>query len=304
VIPAATFTTPENTAHTVVVGGLLGRHPSAALHRPEATVGEAHALLSLRGGRLVLIALRGSLFVDSEPAGEVVLRKGQSLGLGREVTLRVEALHLPETVLGLAGLGEEPVALDPGPWSILPGPTLAAGLRPEARALLAPLGLGWALLQDGRSRAFGPGDKIELDGHRLTGLDLPLSYATRKRTVVVEAPAGPTLEIEVWRAITRLRAADGHHLDLVGHPARILREIVLNGQPMHWLELAEVLWEEKEVDLRANWRRQLQVLRRKLRVAGIRSDLVRSLGDGRAMLDLRPGDRLVDHTYAEGEGPV
>ncbi len=46
-------------------GELIGRNPVAGLTLDDASVSEAHALVSLRGGRFVLLGLRGVFTVDA-----------------------------------------------------------------------------------------------------------------------------------------------------------------------------------------------------------------------------------------------
>ncbi|MCK6502242.1 hypothetical protein L6R53_02365 [Myxococcota bacterium] len=284
------------------VGGMIGRAPGSALCVDQPTISEAHAIVSLRGGRLVLLGLRGALEVDGERVAEVVLREGQDLRLGGSVTVHVLSVDLPRTVLAVQ-IGRDRTVLDSGTWSVLAGPRLVRGDVEGALGRLRPREGGWLWDQGGDVRAVGAGAQVDLAEGVLRFVDLPLSEASRPRTVGADAPVSLPLRIEVWRELSRITTADGRRLDLVGHPARILRELVLNGEPTHWEELAGTIWEGTEVHLRDSWRRQLQVLRRKLRAAGVRVDLVQSLGDGRAMLDLRSGDVLEDRTFDAREGP-
>ncbi len=81
-------------------GELIGRNPVAGLTLDDASVSEAHALVSLRGGRFVLLGLRGVFTVDAgtTPVQRVELRPGQTLRLSRNAVLHVEDIRLPDTV--------------------------------------------------------------------------------------------------------------------------------------------------------------------------------------------------------------
>ncbi|MEL6348923.1 MAG: FHA domain-containing protein, partial [Myxococcota bacterium] len=57
-------------------GDIIGRLAGAALRLNEAHISEAHALVSLRGDQLMLLALRGVLSVNGRPCASVVLQPG------------------------------------------------------------------------------------------------------------------------------------------------------------------------------------------------------------------------------------
>ncbi len=61
------FQLPDGTQRDLYPGDIIGRLWSAALHVDDARVSEAHALVSLRGRELQLLALRGRFAVDSTP---------------------------------------------------------------------------------------------------------------------------------------------------------------------------------------------------------------------------------------------
>lgn len=88
-------------------GELVGRNPVAGLMVDDASVSEAHALVSLRGGRFVLLGLRGVFTVDggTTPVRRIELRPGQVIHLSRHAKLRVDDVRLPDTVLWLVGPG-------------------------------------------------------------------------------------------------------------------------------------------------------------------------------------------------------
>ena len=90
----------------------------------------------------------------------------------------------------------------------------------------------------------------------------------------------------------------GPPLTLGGMQARLVSELVAIGGPVSWTALAEELWpDETDPHLR---RGRLDTLlsrvRRRMRAAGLRSDLVRADGSGAIELLLYPADKVEDRT--------
>ena len=86
-------------------GDINGRLRSAALTIADARISEAHAMVSLRGRELMLLALRGRLAVDGEQRSKVVLREGLRVHLAPDFGVSVDELVLPETVTAIEGDG-------------------------------------------------------------------------------------------------------------------------------------------------------------------------------------------------------
>ena len=123
---------PRATVRFLILGGrsvalcpgdMIGRLESAALPIDDPRVSEAHAMVSLRGGRLCLLALRGRLVVRRAAASVVRLEPGVRISLVEGIELVVEAVELPDTALALEGLGPAPLRLVP--------PVCALTLRPR-----------------------------------------------------------------------------------------------------------------------------------------------------------------------------
>lgn len=110
-LPSASFTLLHDahpgTARRVDLGpgDLIGRLPGAALQIADPRVSEAHAMVSLRGGELVLLALRRRFTLGGEPRTQVVREPGLELDLAEGVSLHCSEVTLPEAVLALRAPG-------------------------------------------------------------------------------------------------------------------------------------------------------------------------------------------------------
>lgn len=90
----------------------------------------------------------------------------------------------------------------------------------------------------------------------------------------------------------------GERLAIDGIPARILSELGSMGVPVEWRTPSKLLWPD-EGDDKARRQRidaALARLRRRLRDARIRADLVRTDRTGNVELFLGPHDRIEDAT--------
>ena len=96
-----TLRTADGREHELGHGDLIGRLWSARLQLASPDISEAHALVSLRGGELHLLGLRGLFAYKGKPCKDLVLAPGQVLALSREVTVEVVDVVLPEETLGI-----------------------------------------------------------------------------------------------------------------------------------------------------------------------------------------------------------
>lgn len=290
--------TASELADQVVVvghGDLIGRMSSASLRLDDPRISEAHAMVSLRGGELYLLALRRRFFVDSELRSEVVLGEGLSVVLADGVGFVVEELNLANTVLGLRlPSGESSPLL--GVCSLMPDEAggLVSSYRRGASAYLFNRDEDWLLQVAGREpRPVHAGDRFEVEGQRYEITNLPLRRAGAARTAPDQSQGALVIIVHPTR--TRiLRRGRGHALDLSGIAARIIHGLVTHDGPASWSSLAHTLWpaDLDDAALRQRWDMNLSRLRAKLRRADIRINLVRSDGRGHVELFLLPGDDL------------
>lgn len=289
------FRTPDGSLHRLGPGDLVGRVWSAALTMEDARVSEAHALVSLRDGALVLLALRRLLRVDGRETRQVPLTPGLQIELAEGVALRVEAVQLPDVVLALEGGGLGRRVL-PGTAFLRVGPPaeLLPRYAPDARVQIWSSGTGWRYRVDaGEPQDLRAGDELSLGSAFFRVVEVRLREAERNGTEVGrEAP----LRLVARHVTVHVHREGQPVCVLVGVPGRIMSELIVMGVPVSWEVIAGQIWpdEEDRTVLRRRWDVHLGRLRGKLREAQIREDLVRPDGRGNLELVLSPMDVVED----------
>ncbi len=291
----ARFRLPDGQTVELGHGDLIGRLWSAALSLPDGRISEAHAMVSLRGQELKLLALRGRFAQGGKTRSSLLLQPGQQITLAEGVSLHVEEVQLPGAVLGIEGEGLPRQVLG-GVCSLLtrPRPELIPRFLPEAPAHIWTDGEAWRLRVGTAERELSPGDEVDIDGRRFRAVAVELESAGRTAT---------RLDGAVQRTLRVVANFDTAHvfreaLALNGLSARIVSEVVAFDGPVPWKVLARELWSQEDDEhlLRRKLDVSLSRLRAKLRAAGIRPDLVRSDGFGHLELFLHEGDRVEDRT--------
>lgn len=281
-------------------GAIIGRMVSAACRLHDARVSEAHALVSLRGRALRLLALRGEVLVDGAPEDEVELVEGQVLTLGA-TRLTVVEVTVPEDVLALRIDDGEPQELCAGVYTLVTRPAVELVPREDeaAQARVWSTAEGWCLqTPDGKRENIVAGRTWQLDGVRVAAVLISVDEAGRTATV---GRLGLGLTIVARHTTTHLLRAGREPVVVDGQPGRVLSELATMGAPVDWTVVATALWPEldprRDRDaLRRNWDRVTRRLRLKLREHGVREDLVRADGLGNLELVLQTGDRVRDET--------
>lgn len=297
--PHVLLRAPDGLDHELVPGDVIGRLSTAALPIDDGRVSEAHAMVSLRDGALRLLPLRGAFAMDGKPLEQVILEAGQEISLARGVSLRVISVALPEEVLGLEGPGL-PLRALPGVASLSSTPRIRVVRGWDARAAvqLWSTGDAWRLRRPGGEvREVVPGDEVEVDGVVFTFRAMPLSGAGPSATRRGDGLSAPLVLVANYETV-HLQRQDRVVLKLSGILARIASELVSFGGPVGWQVLCGELWpdEPDAAVVRARLDANLSRLRRKLRAAGVRTDLVRTDGAGQVELLLYPQDRVEDRT--------
>jgi len=293
-----TLRTPDGCLHTLGNGDIVGRLWSAALQLSSPHISEAHALISLRGGKLHLLALRGVFALDSKLVKDLVLAEGQRIAFARDLTVEVVEVSLPDVILGLEGDGltRQPI---PGVASLrlAPHPTLVPGARDGAAAVFWSTGDGWMVRVDGQEQPLEPGWSLRHPGGHVRAVALKLAQAGQSPTRAMGRMDAPVRIETHWDTVHFHR--DGHPtLTLTGHPARVVSELGTIGTAVTWEHVARQLWTDIEDRhlLRKRFDTVLARLRRKLRGAGVNPSIVRPDGNGNFSLVLRPSDTLDDRT--------
>lgn len=291
----AVLRAPDGTEATLGHGDLVGRLASAALPLPDGRVSEAHAMVSLRDGGLVLLSLRGQLSVDGRVVQQVPLSPGLRVSLAPEVTLEVAEVWMPASVLGVEG-ATLPRQILPSVVSFLalPSPRVVRGWKEPAAAHAWNDGDAWTLRVDGTARPLRAGDTLPLGTETLRFVELPVGEAgpsaTRQR---LDAP----LRLVNHHDTLHIHRDGRPAVVLGGRPARLIGELVACDAPVGWAALAEALWPEASDDpalLRSRLDVVLTRVRAKLRAVGIRTDLVSTDGAGTVALVLNADDRVED----------
>lgn len=290
---------PDGSHHELVHGDLVGRLSTAALPIDDARISEAHAMISLRERELKLIRLRGGLAYDGKPVNELTLRPGLEVVLAAGISLHVESLHLPSSVLGLVGERLARQVLPPVA-SLVPaaeGVRLQAGYVQDAVAWVWCTGSAWRVRVGERVAPLAPGDRFEVGGETIGAVEIPLEAAGGAATRAVGGVEAP-LRIEANFDTVQIHREGAAALVLGGTHARIVSELVALAGPAHWKVIAGLLWPDaaEPESLRSRFDVALSRLRRKLREARIRTDLVHTDGAGQVELLLYPHDRVADHT--------
>ena len=290
---------PDGSTTTLSPGDIVGRMASAALVLDDPRVSEGHALVSLRGAELQLLALRGMFAVNGQPATKVVLSPDQVLSFAEGLDLVVESVQLPDELAALEGEGLPRQVLG-GSSSLYvgPPPRLSPGTGRDAQAWLWSTGPRWRLrVGDGQAGDIAPGDAFIIGGRRFSLTTIKVERAGVDATVA-QGRVGETLEMVAGWDTFQIGRAGRPPVIVGGLSARLLSQLAEVETALSWEGLARELW-PADPD-RDSLRRRLDValsrLRSRLRASGIRTDLVRSTGSGHLELVRYPGDVVIDRS--------
>lgn len=289
---------PDGTHAHLNPGDVIGRMASAALRVDDPRVSEAHALVSLRGERLVLLALRGALLRKGKPQSSIELVAGSEIVLASGLSLQVLGVQLPETALAIEGVEHGPVVLTASVYSLISSEgkhKCIPGFHEASVLNIWSTGEGWRM-REGRSpaRALDPNQTL-LPGVRTSTIQLAQASA---QATVAAGQTGVPLRIIGRFDTVQIDREGWPTCHIGGRPARILSELISIGAPVSWEAVAREIWADgaDRDHLRTRWDRNLSSLRSKLRAAQIRTDLVRSCGSGNVEVLLHQSDRAIDES--------
>lgn len=289
--------TPEGHTWVLGPGDIIGRLDGAALHIDDARISEAHALVSLRGRELKLLALRGLFAVEGKPIDEVVLQAGMVIELARQVSLSIEEVVLPEVLLALEGDGlPRQVLTGTASLMVTPRPSLVSRYQGDAHAHIWDNGERWRLrIGSGPLRDVIPGETFEILGKKFRAVTVGIDGAGQAPTQL-EGSVHPRLRIVARFDTVHIHIDGKPVVALDGIAARIISELVAVGGPASWEVIAGQIWkgDEDRTQLRRRWDINLARLRRKLRESRVRADLIRAGGTGQVELLLGDGDVVED----------
>lgn len=293
------FRLPSGQKRELGSGDIIGRMATAALVLDDARVSEAHALITLRAGELRLLSLRGRCAVDGALTPETALEPDMVIEPAPGLELLVEAVHLPELVMALQGEGL-PLQVLNSVVSVRtrPVPVLIPRYVGDADAHIWVTGGDWRVrVENGPTRPLLPGQELLIGGRRFVAVTASLERAVQLPTREADGYRGPLRIVARFDAVHIHRGAE-LALVLDGLAARVISELVAAATPLGWDGLAAALWRDdsERGALRGRWDVLMARLRRKLRGAGLSTDLVRASGNGLVELVLRQGDVLIDET--------
>ncbi len=288
---------PDERLVDACPGDLVGRLPTAAVRLNDPRISEAHALVSLRGSSLRLLALRGRFAVGGAVTSEVALTPGLVIRLAPEIDLRVVDVTLLDSVLGIEGDGLASQILPPVASLRAESGELLQTFTPDADALLWTAGRYLHLrIPNEPDRLLAAGSTFSVGARNYRIATVALQSANTPVTERGTDLDAPMVIVLRYDTVHIHRGAQVTAID--GLPARLVSELGLMGVPVEWRTLARVLWpgDTEDVSLRGRWDRVLTRLRQRLRESGLRPDLVRTDGAGRIELLLGPKDRIRDET--------
>ncbi|MCA9518210.1 MAG: FHA domain-containing protein [Myxococcales bacterium] len=292
----ARFRLPDDRLVDAVPGDIVGRSWSAAVRLNDPRVSEAHALVSLRGSQLRLLALRGRFAVDGAVTSDVVLTSGLVVQIAPRLELTVVAVTVQTALLALEGPLVPRQILPPVASLSLATGAIVPRYLPNADAVVWTSGRALCVRVPGTPDAHhAPGARFAIAGRGGYHVSLvDLSDAALQRT---------ERDAQLDAQMTLVLRSDTVHIQrgdavvaIDGQPARLLTELGQMGVPVEWRTLADLLWpgDIEESALRSRFDRTLYRLRKRLDELDLRRDLVRLDGSGLVELMLGPRDRLKD----------
>ncbi len=276
----ATFTLdPPGAQCTLGPGEFIGRSDQATLCVDDPRVSEAHAMVSLRGRALKLLALRGRFRVDGRVRAEVTLRDGLSVELADGLTLRCELVSLPLTLPGVS-LDGLPVALH-GTMTLRSGhsPRLEPGFDPDGDVTFWAVGDQWRARVRGQdARPVEIGDEITLGDGRVVAI-VPIALEHLAHTRTRPSLRTPISLTSLGSSVRIEREGDAPSL-VSGIPGKICAALVDGGLVMSWRDVTERVWPD-DASLDRALRRRFDA-----GVARLRAHLERFAPDGEDLLAL------------------
>jgi hypothetical protein len=289
---------PRDNLHELEPGDVIGRSWKAALWLQDPRISECHAMVSLRSGVLKLLALRGRFSVDEKPQTELELAVGQKVRLAGDIVLDVVELALPDALFAIEGDGlPRQIIQGVATLRAAPRPELLPGFVPDGDAVIWSDGLGWNLRLGDQDRPLVAGDTFSIGTREFRAVEIATAAADQPTTQLL-GTIDTGLTLFVRYDTVHIHRLGELSLALDGLPARILSELAVIRVPIGWEPLARDVWpdEPDTLALRRRWDTALARLRRKLRDARIRPDLVRSDGCGNFEIFLTERDRVEDQT--------
>lgn len=222
-------------------GEFIGRSDMAALCVDDPRISEAHAMVSLRGHALKLLALRGRFRVRGRVVAEATLREGMRVELAQDLGMRCERIHLPTHLLGLRIEGMPPFQLM-GTMTLYADttPRLAQGFDPEGDAIFWAVGEQWrASITRAAPRVLKAGETLDISGLPVQILSIPIDDAEQPRTrTSLRVP----LTLRCLGEAVRVETPGTSPLMLTGIPGKILAALIRHDNMTTWRHICDDVW--------------------------------------------------------------
>lgn len=254
-LPFCRLSFSDGRVAAVAAGGLVGRSPCSALRIADPRISEAHALVSVRGRELRLIALRGQFGLGGRTEYEISLEPGQVVTLAPGLDVIVAEVHLPESVLAVR-LGEDRPRELSGPiYSVVTAPAvdLVPRYEPDAALVFWTDGERWYRHAPGASaERLRPGEAWEIGGERVRAESVPLAFTEPTST---SGRPEPRLRIVARHTTVHIERKRRLPVVIDGVPGRVLSEVAIIGVPVSWEVVAREIWgqDAARATLRSSW---------------------------------------------------
>jgi hypothetical protein len=276
-------------------GSIIGRSVGSDLAFADPWVSEAHAIVSLRDGVLKLLALRGRFELAGISLTELVLRPGITVRFSATSAIDVVEVMLPDRVLWLSHPDFGRVLLTRTSSVFVSARRVAPGADAHADAVLYSDGAAWYARHAGVVTQLVAGQRIEIAHEAFLVQEIDTADAGIQTAGAHVAEAAPMV-IAVLRDVVQVRRDARVLAAFDGKIGIILEALALERDGHDWRNLSRSVWPEvsEPTVMRRNWDAAMARLRKKLRAAGVRVDLVRSDYGGRFQLKLYRGDTISD----------
>lgn len=267
-LPRVQFTLPNRQPCWLSPGAIIGRLATAELQLTDPRVSEAHALVSLRGGRVVLLALRRGFRVGGHDKSSAELVPGLKIELASNLWLEVAKVELPREVLRVDGLPAGSLVLSAQVYSLLvrqgrleAEPTFVG----DAAAHLWSAGGEW-FWKHGEQPAVEvhDGSGVDVEGNALTFVASSVDTLFVAQT---EQAASSSVHLLLYKNYLVLEYT-GRRVRFGGRLGEVLRMMHQYDRPVDWTELARRIWPDAEPKARRqSWDRATYRIRKMLREA-------------------------------------
>jgi len=275
---------------------MIGRAEQAALCIDDPRISEAHAMVSLRGQSLMLLALRGRFRVNHKVTTEVALEPGVRIELCEGVFLHCEDVFVPTMLPGLEITGLPRTLLTHTTTLFMtPTPRIQPGYDPTGDMVFWAMGEQWRASIEGADPVpVRVGDRFSLGGGTVEVVPVPIGDAARPRTrKTLRAP----MRIEAAPMSVRVHVLGGDKpVRVTGIPGKIFAALARSEHAQSWRDITSYVW-HNDLSLDSALRRRFDVgllrLRERLQQLDLPPELIVMDGSGMISLQLAQEDEVL-----------